>query len=192
MCQAASFVVTKDRVFWSKKTDSHEKIIREFSLVPEVAGKICIVRCEVVPPEFERYDLPADKWVYRTDQNGDMLPEWFDDAEVEARCRVALNEWIKTRVFVDCSVEIRDVLAFVFSSVVTARDSSVVTAFDSSVVEAFGSSVVTARDSSVVTACDFSVVEAFNSSKVDAFGSSVVTARNSSVVTACDSSVVES
>ena len=49
MCRAASFVVTKDKVFWSKMTDSHEEIIREFDLCPEVAGKACVVRCEIVP-----------------------------------------------------------------------------------------------------------------------------------------------
>jgi hypothetical protein len=29
MCQPASFVLTKDGVFWSMKSDSHEDIIQE-------------------------------------------------------------------------------------------------------------------------------------------------------------------
>ena len=98
MCKPASFVVTKDKVFWSKVSDSHEDIIKEFSLTAEVAGKICIVRCEIKPPKEGRFDLPAEKWIYKTDQDGNSLPKWFDAAEVEARCRVELDAWIDTKV----------------------------------------------------------------------------------------------
>ena len=98
MCKPASFVVTKDKVFWSKVSDSHEDIIKEFSLATEVAGKICIVRCEVTPPKEGRFDLPSENWIYKTDQEGGYLPEWFDSEEVEERCRLALNEWISERV----------------------------------------------------------------------------------------------
>ena len=79
MCKAASFVVTKDKVFWSKMTDSHEEIIREFGLCPEVAGNACVVRCEIVP-EGELYDSEPATWIYKTDQTEDTLPEWFDAA----------------------------------------------------------------------------------------------------------------
>ena len=47
MCRPASLVITKERVFWSTKTDSHEDIIREFGLQDEVAGQIAIVRVEI-------------------------------------------------------------------------------------------------------------------------------------------------
>ena len=97
MCRAASFVVTKDKVFWSKMTDSHEEIIREFDLCPEVAGKACVVRCEIVP-DGRRYDSDPATWAYKTDQDADTLPKWFDAADVEARARVALAEWVSTRV----------------------------------------------------------------------------------------------
>ena len=32
MCQEASFVLTKPKVYWSRFTDSHEEIIKEFGL----------------------------------------------------------------------------------------------------------------------------------------------------------------
>jgi len=35
MCRPASFVLTEHKVFWSKKSDSHEDIIREFGLHPD-------------------------------------------------------------------------------------------------------------------------------------------------------------
>jgi hypothetical protein len=207
MCKAASFVVTKDKVFWSKKTDSHEDIIREFGLSPEVAGKICVLRCEIVPPINERYDLPAKDWIYKTDQQEDKLPEWFDAVDVEKRCRESLSEWIKARVFVGVECDIHDTVAFAFkaskvaacgsskvtargSSTVAARDSSTVTAWDSSTVTALGSSTVTAWESSTVTARDSSTVTALGSSTVTAWESSTVTARDSSTVTAWDSSTV--
>ena len=98
MCKPASFVITKDKVFWSKVSDSHEDIIKEFSLAAEVAGKICIVRCEITPPKEGRFDLPADEWIYKTDQEAKSLPEWFDAAEVEARCRMELVYWLETKV----------------------------------------------------------------------------------------------
>jgi hypothetical protein len=32
MCNFASFICAKDTVFWSKNTDSHSEIIKEFKL----------------------------------------------------------------------------------------------------------------------------------------------------------------
>ena len=97
MCEPASFVVTKDKVFWSKKTDSHEEIIAEFGLVAELTGRILLVRCEVTPPDGDFNADPA-AWMYKTDQAGDRLPDWFDQAEVAGRCRSALPAWITARV----------------------------------------------------------------------------------------------
>ena len=70
MCKYASFVLTKDRVFWSKVTESHEDIIREFNLNECDSSKtrINIVRVELTPKKFS--DLST--WEYRVDQ--DVLP----------------------------------------------------------------------------------------------------------------------
>ena len=36
MCNFASFVITKDSVFWSQKTDSHQSIFTIVKHVPKV------------------------------------------------------------------------------------------------------------------------------------------------------------
>lgn len=43
MCQFASFVLTKDRAFWSRSGDSHETIIEEHGLRDD-ATRTMIVR----------------------------------------------------------------------------------------------------------------------------------------------------
>ena len=49
MCTPASFVLTKDRVFWSKKSDSHEDIIEEYKLNPDGIRGPNIVRVKISP-----------------------------------------------------------------------------------------------------------------------------------------------
>ena len=91
MCRMASFVLTRDNVYWSKLTDSHEKIIKEYGLKEEGLGKkISILRVEVAPENGD-YMLPIDKWVFGYDQ--DLLPEWADCEKDEARTRAALQLW---------------------------------------------------------------------------------------------------
>ena len=86
----ASFVLTKDRVFWSEKTDSHESIIEEFGLFADGAKGTNILRVEVTPPKgaalVDWSDLSA--WTYRVDQ--DIVPVWADAQVDEERVRAAL------------------------------------------------------------------------------------------------------
>jgi hypothetical protein len=91
MCKYASFVLTKDKVFWSNKTESHEEIIREFDLCETDSTKtrINILRVECSPDKCWG-DL--SKWIYKVDQ--DIRPEWFEPQECEARTRKALKEKI--------------------------------------------------------------------------------------------------
>ena len=90
MCNFASFVLTKDRVFWSEKTDSHEDIIEEFGLSADGAKAPNILRVEVTPPKdaalVDWSDLSA--WTYRVDQ--DIVPVWADAQVDEERVRAAL------------------------------------------------------------------------------------------------------
>jgi len=95
MCTEASFVLTKDRTFWSKTTDSHEGIISEYRLHADGAGGPNIVRVEVTPAGGD-YTLPVDQWVYRVDQ--DDLPDWYEAAECEARVREALPAWVESKL----------------------------------------------------------------------------------------------
>jgi hypothetical protein len=87
MCKYASFVLTKDQIFWSKKSESHEEIIRENSLCECDSSRIRIniVRVEISPVKVWG-DL--SRWVYKVDQ--DNVPEWYDAKECEARTRKAL------------------------------------------------------------------------------------------------------
>jgi hypothetical protein len=86
----ASFVLTKDRVYWSKLTDSHEDIIREHNLSPDSTHDPNILRVEIAPPDGN-YALPPDQWIYRVDH--DIRPPWADDTADEKRTRLALAEW---------------------------------------------------------------------------------------------------
>ena len=93
MCRAASFVVTKDKVYWSETSDSHEDIIKEFNL--HEGSKINFVRAEIVPSGGD-YRLPVRKWKFVVDQ--DIIPGWFDKKEQEVRCRKVLKDWYKAHV----------------------------------------------------------------------------------------------
>ena len=102
MCHPASFVLTKDRVFWSKKTDSHAEIISEFSLCESIRNESpatcesCTLKVEIVPPREGAFDAPLNEWVFRVDQ--DITPKWFDAAADEKRARAALEDWAKSKL----------------------------------------------------------------------------------------------
>lgn len=101
MCQMASFIVTKDCVYWSKTSDYHEDIIEEFSLSEcdrkNGLGEMLLVRTEITPPDND-FRLPVNKWIFSTDQPNDVLPTWYDKEDAEKRCRLALKNWHKTKV----------------------------------------------------------------------------------------------
>jgi hypothetical protein len=188
MCEPASFVLTKDRVFWSAYTDSHEEIIAEHSLAQDGVRGPNVVRVELTPEDGNLSSDPAE-WRFRVDQ--DRLPDWFSRETHEPIVRAEAKAWQASKVFTSGVHEVRKGQAYSYgSSQVTAYDSSQVTAYDSSQVTAYDSSQVTACGSSQVTACDSSQVTACGSSQVMACGSSQVTAYGSSQVTACDSSQV--
>ena len=188
MCQPASFVVTKTKVFWSEVSDSHEDIIEEYSLNEMVVGKPTFVRVEISPADGNLSTDPKT-WVYKLDQ--DIKPDWYDAKKVEGRCRTALKNWAKKKIIKSGNHKIKSGQVYAYgSSSVTAYGSSSVRAYGSSSVTACDSSSVTARDSSSVTACDSSSVTACGSSSVRAYDSSSVTACGSSSVTARDSSSV--
>ena len=106
MCRPASMVVTRDKVFWSELSDSHDEIIREFGLTDEVAGRITLVRVEITPPE-DNFSAPLDQWIFRVDQ--DLLPEWAekDVDKVEARTRDVLVCWAAQKVLTEGTHEVR-------------------------------------------------------------------------------------
>ena len=98
-------VMTKTKVFWSEKTDSHENIIAEFALREIVRNAVTFVRVEIVPPD-NHFDAPAAAWGWCVDQ--DILPKWWDEKDAERRCRVELKRWIKVKVRTSGEHEARD------------------------------------------------------------------------------------
>jgi hypothetical protein len=166
MCNMASFVLTRDRVFWSRHTDSHTEIVSEFKLSEDRTGvHPNLLMVEITPPN-EDYRLPLRQWTYRTDQ--DILPEWYDAEREEARARAALAEWATERLHVDKveTVTITDAAALVINcSSVVARDSSRVVARDSSRVEARGNSRVVAWDSTTITTFHSTVTTTISSAR---------------------------
>ena len=88
MCKFASFVLTKDREFWSDKSDSHEVIINEHGLHADGARGPNILRVEISPTSTIKVWPSLKAWKYKVDQ--DRMPEWFDAAKCEERTRAAL------------------------------------------------------------------------------------------------------
>ena len=174
MCRPASFVLTKDRVFWSKKSDSHEDIIEEFELHSDGVLGLNIVRVEVTHRDMR---TPLSEWKFEVVQ--DELPPWHDPDVDESRARTALIEWAAHKLVIDRACEVIDGQVYAYGS-------SSVTAYGSSRVTAYGSSTVTAYGSSRVTAYGSSTVYAYGSSTVKAYGSGTVKAcENDATVSYC-------
>ena len=204
MCKPASFVLTKDRVYWSMVTDSHEEIITEYGLHADGVRGPNVLRVEISPADGDMSSDPTE-WVYRVDQ--DITPEWHDADADRQRAQSALSDWVAQRVFRDGShlvnrgwywamgsahVEARDSAHVVArdSAHVVARDSAHVEAWDSAHVEAWGSAHVEARGSAHVVAWGSAHVVAWDSAHVVARGSAHVVAWGSAHVEACDSAHV--
>jgi hypothetical protein len=89
MCQFASFILTKNKVYWSSNSESHEEIIRENGLEELDGIEPNLVRVEILPNEESLLDL--DTWKFVLDQ--DKFPAWtFEgDPELEERARKGLK-----------------------------------------------------------------------------------------------------
>ncbi len=93
MCKFASFVLTKDREFWSEKGNSHEQIIAENNLHEDGARGPNILRVEISPTDKIKVWPSLKAWKYKVDQ--DRMPEWFIAETAEKRTRLALARRFK-------------------------------------------------------------------------------------------------
>ena len=173
--------MTKDKVFWSAKSESHAEIIEEHKLHADGASGPNIAKVEVNPPNGD-FSLPLDEWLFKLDE--DVQPKWYDPAAIEVMVRDELVDWVAAKIVLPGETrEVADGHIVVCYGTITAL-------YGSSVVQRMcGSSVVQRMcDSSVVQEmCDSSVVqEMYDSSVVqEMYGSSVVQRMcGSSVVTA--------
>ena len=181
MCAPASFVLTKDSVFWSMNSDGHEDIIAEHELCQDGVRGPNILRVEITPPD-KNFAADAARWQYRLDQ--DTRPEWYDAANCERRARIALNDWIAARV-------VREGAKRVSSGRLYACGSATVYAYGSATVEACGSATVYAVGSATVKTGGSATVKAYDSATVKACGSATVYAYDSATVEAYDSATVK-
>ena len=99
MCQAASFIVTREMTYFSKTSDSHTVIFEENGLKDD--GEAITV--EVTPPDDD-YSLPFEKWEFKVDSNH-KLPEWWNAGWAEQTCRELLPEWAKHHLFIGKDLE---------------------------------------------------------------------------------------
>jgi hypothetical protein len=88
MCDFASFVLTKDKVFWSD-SDSHTDIIEEFELHEYGANGPNILKVEIFPTTKIKYLRDYDNWEFKIDQ--DIMPEWYNKDLDKSRTRKALK-----------------------------------------------------------------------------------------------------
>jgi hypothetical protein len=195
MCNPASFVATKNDVFWSKRSESHEVIIRENAL-PDGGPTVHIIRLEITPP-CRDFTAPLERWEYRVDDQ-DVLPTWYDAESVEARARRALRLWHKHKVVVEGSVHRRDSQTYVSgNATVKASGDTTVEAFVNTTVLAYGRATVWAYGATVkayqgatVWAYD-ATVEASGGATVDASGDATVEASGRAIVVASGDATVE-
>jgi hypothetical protein len=95
MCKPASFIVTKDAVLWSKTSEGHEDIIKEFGLHADGVRGPNICRVELVPSDGLYYTDPAT-WAFKTDQ--DILPQWWNEEDGKRRSLAAAIHWQASKI----------------------------------------------------------------------------------------------
>ena len=163
MCDFASLIVTKDRVFWSKNGDNHTAIAEEHGLHEDGAKGPNVVKVEITPPGGQWW-TDRKGWAFRVDQ--DILPEWWDAKDGEARARVALEDLAAARLFDGRDAEVKEGMIFARNSTVKAWGSATVEASGSATVKAWGSATVKAWDSATVKAWGPATVKASGSATV--------------------------
>jgi hypothetical protein len=88
MCDFASFVLTKDKVFWSD-SNSHTDIIEEFGLHEDGANGPNILKVEIFPTTKIKSLRDYNNWEFIIDQ--DIMPEWYNKDLDKSRTRKALK-----------------------------------------------------------------------------------------------------
>jgi hypothetical protein len=88
MCRFASFILTKDREFWSGTSDSHSEIISANNLHEWGSHGPNIVKVEISPTDKIKKWPSLKAWNFHIDQ--DTLPDWANKNTCEERTRAAL------------------------------------------------------------------------------------------------------
>ena len=88
----AALVLSKDKIFFSETSNSHEDIIETHHLHEGDVKGPDIVRVVILPIDGN-YDTDPATWKFQVVQH--LLPDWYDPVADERRARCTLNEWLK-------------------------------------------------------------------------------------------------
>ena len=179
MCHPASFVLTKDSIFYSEHSDSHEDIIKEFGLNPDGVRGPNVVRVEI-SPENNKFDLPLRKWVFKVDQ--DILPDWWIQQKGERRTRIALKSWAEKKLVLPKddgkTIQKGNVIIYNSSACLYNNSSaklygdSSADLFNNSSAELCNNSSAYLYNNSFAVLCDNSSAELYNNSSAKLYGNS--------------------
>ena len=104
MCKPASFIATKDNMFWNLPEDgeSHIAIRKKYNLRDDI-HKIVGVNIEITPPTRNgkhryMFNTPLDKWVFSINSD---IPDWWNPDEVEKAARAELPHWLHAHTITD-------------------------------------------------------------------------------------------
>lgn len=99
----ASFLVTKNDVFFHEHSDYHTDIINKFGIHAYGVRGPNIVHVRFIPPH-DNFRAPLKDWVYNMEQ--DIHPEWYYPDECEERTRKYLPLWAKTHLIYEGIVDL--------------------------------------------------------------------------------------
>ena len=96
MCKMESFIVLKDRIYKSTKSNSHTQMLNELGIddIKENQYKK-FVRVEVSPIDGDVFGSDIKGWKYKEDQ--DRLPDWYVREAEEPKVREQLELYTKDR-----------------------------------------------------------------------------------------------
>ena len=171
MCKFASLVLTRDQVFWSRNSDSHETIIRDFGLWADGVSGPNILRVEIVPPNGG-CESPLDRWSYRTDQ--DTRPSWYDGWADEHRARAALVALVADRILIapeGAAIEGgRSVI--IIGGTAKLYDTSSAVLYDASSAVLYGTSHAELHNESHATLYDTAQAVLYDAARAELYGTS--------------------
>lgn len=102
MCNFASFVLTRNQVWWLPDSESHSDIIKRYEINESGVRELNVVKVEVLPPADGIISPKRlDGWTVTFDQ--DQFPEWHRADKSADRAMRALPEKLKNLTWLDAS-----------------------------------------------------------------------------------------
>jgi len=96
MYQPASVVMTQSGFFWSRHSELHDDIMREYGITLNGSEGPNAVQLELYPPNC-CYFAPISSWRLYVDQG--VVPQWFDLDEADGKVReIVEREWLPSKV----------------------------------------------------------------------------------------------